>query len=450
MSENNKKIFKGKDVNIGSVQPGTPIQFVEKLPANQWGQNKLPNVAMVTTSTENWDKKTVLVNYRSPKGHHGSYSFPKEFKVRELHGSVGQVMAKNYADYAFENMIYSLQYAGSIGCDPEIFVERGDGSIFPAFDFLGSKNKPTLTPIQREAGKSLSTYWDGFQAEFETWPSSCLAWNVDSVQVGLKTVLQAARKIDKTAKLSTKTVFEVPYELLQNSAEEHVTFGCMPSFNAYGLEGMTMPARELTSRSAGGHIHFGIGSRPVENQKRIVKALDAVLGISCVSMFENFDNPVRRNFYGLPGEYRTPAHGLEYRTLSNAWMFHPLIMNIVFDLSRKCVKLGDLNMLNHFKGCKEETIEVIRGCDVKRAREIMDRNKNLITKMIKACGGSYSYDNAPEVIFNIFRNGMESAIKDPTDLIKNWNLDSEWVKHSDGTGKNVAFSRDILNQGKKV
>jgi len=445
-----KKLFKGNDTVLEKVKPGVPVQFTETvIPANKF-EKPLPNVAMITNIGDayGYDGKAAIA-YKTPKGDVGNRILPKTLKVRELTGTIGKGMIGKFQQEIFDNLITNLGFPWMVGSDPEIFVEDDKGMIIPAFNFLGSKEKPNLSETTTSNHNHNHVYWDGFQAEFNTYAATCLAWQVDSVYVGLKAVLKYAREYNPKARLSAKTVFEVPGDLLKNSKDEHVNFGCMPSLNAYGMEGKKVPARELATRSAGGHIHLGIGPRDADKMNDIVKTLDAVLGVSCVSLFAEFDDPARRQYYGLPGEYRTPTHGLEYRTISNAWTFHPMIMNIVFDLARKACRLGDQLGLKHFDGSETETIETIITCDVERARKIMDRNKALIMKLIKAAGGGYR-DN-PEAVFGIFRNGMESAVKDPTDIEGNWNLTSgRWVFHSDGTGKNLFHSIRSIEAGKKV
>jgi hypothetical protein len=63
-------------------------------------------------------------------------------------------------------------------------------------------------------------------------------------------------------------------------------------------------------RTTGGHIHFGIGKRDDETVSRMVKALDAIIGVACVSLFDGIDDPRRRRMYGLAGEYRLPEYGV--------------------------------------------------------------------------------------------------------------------------------------------
>ena len=162
----------------------------------------------------------------------------------------------------------------------------------------------------------------------------------------------------------------------------------------------------------------------------MVKALDAILGVACVSLFAKYDDPMRLKLYGLPGEYRLPAHGLEYRSLSNAWLSHPFITNLVFDLARKALVFGEKGYRKYWNASDEEVIRCMVDCDVELAHEIMERNKRLFCGIIKA---SYNWasDATIEMLYNVFYNGMESAINDPSDFVKNWKLSpSSWIRHT--------------------
>ncbi len=41
-------------------------------------------------------------------------------------------------------------------------------------------------------------------------------------------------------------------------------------------------------------------------------------------------------------------------------------------------------------------------------------------------------------------NGMESVIKDPTDLESNWNINGKWTSHCESTNKCVARALPAL------
>src|ERR1019366_5440055 len=102
----------------------------------------------------------------------------------------------------------------------------------------------------------------------------------------------------------------------------------------------------------------------LETKINMVKAMDAIAGVACVALFAKYDNPIRRQYYGLPGEYRLPKHGLEYRALSNAWLIHPLIMNLVIDFARKAAIMGKEGLFSKWKATEQETIDCITNCDV--------------------------------------------------------------------------------------
>jgi len=414
----------------------------------QWGKTggKIPKLIVATEITPSGNgagaKRLTYASYTGGfKGN--AVNVPDDFQIKVLTGRQGQDMLKKYKEHKVSTLPNYLGYPHTIGADPEIFVEDKSGTVIPAFNFLGSKEKPNKT------AEGMNAYWDGFQGEFTVKYNTCLAWVTDSVQHGLKTVYDLAKSKNKDAKLSIKTVMEIPYDMLQKSSEEHVALGCLPSLNVYGLEGKVVLPRELPFRSAGGHIHFGIGKKTEAQAAEIVKSLDAILGVACVSLFASFDNPIRREFYGLPGEYRLPEHGIEYRALSNAWMFHPTIMNMVFDLARKVAMFGANGFRDAWQGSEEETIDVVKHCDVARARQILDRNKPLVSKLMSAAyHGTAAKDI--ETLYGIFMNGMETAIKDPTDFVGNWRLGGGWQSHSDGPNCNVRRSLSDFNSGKKI
>ena len=151
--------------------------------------------------------------------------------------------------------------------------------------------------------------------------------------------------------------------------------------------------------------------------ERYVKALDKILGVACVSLFANFDDPRRRTMYGLAGEYRLPSHGLEYRTLSNVWLAHPLLFMMVYELARKTIGMAEVKMMEAWDATEEETINCINECDVEKAREILMRNRDVFTALLSSIN-SREADN----MFKIYYLGLESIIKDPTDILGNWSI----------------------------
>lgn len=338
-------------------------------------------------------------------------------------------------------------YIYSTGSDPEIFASKENDELIPAFLFLGSKEKPFIAPAV-SYGRN-QCYWDGYQAEFNTTPESCHGWHLDSIRNGLFGVKQALTMFDPEAKLSIKTTFDIPMHNLQSDAEEHVEFGCMPSKNVYGMQGIKDSGRNVPYRSAGGHIHFGLLDKSEKTIVAGVKGMDTILGVACVSLFANFDDPRRRKMYGLAGEYRTPAHGVEYRVLSNAWLSHPLITNVVLDLARTAFVAGVNKVTKDWKCDEQETIRIINECDVSAARKVLQENEKLFKAILAAAYNNYSRGI---VLYKLFMEGMESAVAEPHNITKNWQLDQldSWVSHCNGKEKNVATSFPLLKENKKV
>lgn len=329
-----------------------------------------------------------------------------------------------------------------IGSDPEIFVVGADDKVIPSYEFLKSAKEKDLTlpPHNNIIGgtnaKQETIFWDGFQGEFNVTANGCLAWTVDSTFLGLKTMLQKAQAYNKDARLTIKSTLDIDSEVLRTAKKEHVEFGCMPSLNIYNMKGITLDGRDVPFRSAGGHIHFGLSDRhrSKEQIERYVKALDAILGVACVSLFAKYDDPRRREMYGLAGEYRLPPHGLEYRTLSSAWLSHPLIMNMVFELSRRALSVGENNLLKYWDSTEEETVQCINNCDVDLAREILARNKEQFLSILEShCGDKELALN----LYKIYMLGIDSILETPDDLTKNWGLDGTFAGHCNGYGMQV-------------
>lgn len=302
------------------------------------------------------------------------------------------------------------------GSDPELFIEDKFGQLIPAFDFL---------PDQKEAAQynkdfSSNMFEDGYQAEFNIPGTSCLDSTMYYLQAGLSGVLKRAREHNPNAKLSIKPTFDIPKARLESDDDSVVQFGCMPSKNVYGMQGKKGDGRDVPFRSAGGHIHLQLNSGQKRRIPEYVKALDAILGVSCVSLFGSFDDVRRREYYGLAGEYRTPSHGLEYRTLSNVWLCHPTIAYIVFELARKVISLVDAGLYKDWQATEEETISAINDCNIPLANEIMERNEEMFKDIIASF--AYKKEDNVNVIYATFMLGLEELIKNPMDIEKNWNI----------------------------
>lgn len=346
-------------------------------------------------------------------------------------------------------MDWKNQYAGigyNLGADPEIFV-RGANGLIPAYKFLPDKTQPKVFEVPGKCGRGkVNLFWDGFQAEFSSPATGCIAYVVDGIRTGLQQVRKEAQVFNPTAKLSASSVEKIPVATLRTAEDHHVVLGCDPSFNAYHMGGeQVMNGRKLRYRFAGGHIHFGLNKISFHNFLKIseaeaekyVKALDMVLGVWSVGAAASFDNPIRRRYYGLAGEYRLPAHGLEYRTLSNFWYMHPGLANFVLMFCRGIIAFSKADLEQHWLAHPQETISIINGNDVPAARKLLKQNEHILAEIIgKAVFGDV-YSQSVQTAVRMGQQGIESVISDPTDYVKNWKFDEEanWRGHAHGEGE---------------
>jgi hypothetical protein len=346
-------------------------------------------------------------------------------------------------------------YFVTLGCDPEIFVVDARGEVLPAFDFLPA---PAALPRKNGERVGANVYWDGFQAEMSTVPETCLAYLVDSVQWGLKDILAAARKHNKDARLTIRNVIPISPMLLRNAADEHVALGCKPSLNVHGLAGEpVLDGRALTHRFAGGHIHIGEGGYPklVEASRYgVAKFMDMTLGLIGTAIATEVDDPIRRKFYGLPGEIREPKHGLEYRVLSNYWLSHPAIMHFTFDLARTCYRFGRAGAHKVWDIVPELATEVIRSTDGEAARKLL-KGSTAFKSLLKVSVSPYSTDTgrvkaAEKLVFE----GLGAVVKNPDDIETNWKLKAlpgdQWVSHSEGKGVMWCRAAQMVRDGKQL
>lgn len=273
----------------------------------------------------------------------------------------------------------------SLGADPEMFAVNGRNSLVPAFTFLPPKevlefNKKTGLPCHAVP------FWDGFQAEWSVDPDTCLNVFCGDVRNGLQQFNAICKEKGYTP--TFQNVFRInPKWFAPEIDEQFIQLGCKPSDNAYKMKGQCMEdGRKLTHRFAGGHMHFGAWDAPPPYE-HLVMTLDKICGVWSVGAAANFDNPVRRKYYGLAGEFRTPQYGrdgnnnirygLEWRTLSNFWLRHPQVMQATWEIARMAMRWAEMGATDLWASTVEETTRCINTCDVKLARQIIARNEHL-------------------------------------------------------------------------
>jgi hypothetical protein len=305
------------------------------------------------------------------------------------------------------------------GTDPEVFVVNKDDIIIPAFTFLPDKKKG-------------NPFWDGFQAEFTVAATHCLAYMVDNIRTRLLDVRASARKNDKDAKLTWKSVIDIPYNIMKETDSIHLALGCTPSLNVYGTETRIIDPTALPFRFAGCHLHFGLAAHILPNKSlmnNMIKSMDSFIGVISIALLQGMEDPRRRLFYGLAGEHRFPKHGIEYRVLSSAILAHPALFHLCYDLARASLFLiyGYPLIIPNTKSKEREVINIINSYDVRAAKKYINEYKTIIIAVIE----KVYHENKSKVkrLFNLIIDGFMNNI-DISDMEKNWRLDQTWEPHS--------------------
>lgn len=292
----------------------------------------------------------------------------------------------------------------ALGCDPEFFFRMG-GKIIEAEKILPEEGL-SYTKLHESSEFGLSSVVsspnggkvtiDGVQAEINPRAHKSVAGLASEMGSCIKHLSQNA-EIGGYA-LDFSQIVHLDDSDLSKLSEKSVKFGCSASknINIVGDSIITVDPKKYNYRSAGGHVHIGSLEQfdavyeALRQPERVVRLLDILLGNTCVMIDRSEGNIERRKVYGKAGEFRTPPHGLEYRTLSNFWMRNYQLMSFVFEMSRLCVNLVADNLDKRFVMLSDmdDIQKAINNNDAKLAKKNFDKIKDALVKVV---GGSSEY-----------------------------------------------------------
>lgn len=217
-----------------------------------------------------------------------------------------------------------------IGSDPEFFLFDTEKNMnISAHDYIpGTKQKP-------EKLKHGAVQLDGTAAEFNIDPAHSREEFVHNITEVLSQVRKMVPK-HIAFQFKPSVVYEKTYfdTLVPNSCKE---LGCDPDFNAFnGGKINPVPNNKTTMRTAGGHLHFGFsdGKSDVKDMEHIKDCCALIQQVS--NYFTYFEtlwdkDGKRREMYGAPGAFRPKSYGVEYRSLSTAWLGNPKLWPWIYD-----------------------------------------------------------------------------------------------------------------------
>ena len=209
----------------------------------------------------------------------------------------------------------------TIGCDPEIFVKVNSKSVSAHGLVEGSKYNPQVVSCG-------AVQVDGMALEFNTDPATTkeqFSYNITAVLAAMRELVPSEYEFDFSP------VAHFGSEYIAAQPDEAKELGCEPDFNAYTGEVNPTPDANGDFRTAAGHIHIGIDRvLTVPEQQKLVILCDLFMGLPSLSWDKDTK---RRELYGKAGCFRVKPYGIEYRTLSNAWLETTEQQERVFELA---------------------------------------------------------------------------------------------------------------------
>ena len=246
-----------------------------------------------------------------------------------------------------------------VGADPELFLITESGVPYPACGKIGGTKEEPLYFTDR--GHAVQE--DNVAVEFCIPPSSSsveLAENISTCLDHIKLIKPAGTVISRAASLYFR-----PEDLQSDQAR---LFGCNATFNHWTLRMNRSPKSETNLRTCGGHIHLGWDSPEEKDCLDVLAALELFLGVPSIIMDTDTE---RRKLYGKSGEFRFKPYGVEWRVLSNFWIFSPIHISWVWEGVKRAVDF--VNSGNSVdKSTVKDVINIINTSNTVKARELCE------------------------------------------------------------------------------
>lgn len=339
-----------------------------------------------------------------------------------------------------------------LGCDPEFFFTSG-GKV------IGAEKVLPEGGLAASSGSKSKFTVDGVCVELNPAAMGCRA-NLGNEIGKCFRDLQAHCKKGKlgTAFNSLVTLKQAELDALSDKSKE---FGCDPSHNVH--TGKTSGVKvgdpnTFPTRVAGGHIHIGRKDDTVvnvnwalERPAILIPMLDLILGNTCVLIDRDQGSTERRKLYGKAGEYRTPAHGIEYRVLSNFWLRSYPLMSLVMGLARTALLItahskDDPKILERFIGAVPvgKVRQAINNNDAELAFKIYFRIEEALVQVAGDRRDNWPINDSTNDAFHHF-------ISKPLDYWFKTDPLEHWSKLPDGheCGIETFLSRDVAKDAKK-
>lgn len=220
----------------------------------------------------------------------------------------------------------------SLGCDPELFLATNVGRLRASCGLIGG-TKQAPQPLE-DLGPGFAIQEDNVAVEFNIPPATSKREFVTSVSKAMKFIGDGIHTGLGLVIIPSSAESFPDDELTHPAAKE---FGCDPDYNAWtGSVNPKPRAQDPNLRSCGGHVHVGYDKRIAPSY--LIRCMDLFLGVPSVLMDKG---ELRKQLYGKAGAYRDKEYGVEYRTLSNFWVFSPKLEAWVWESTEKAFAAAD-------------------------------------------------------------------------------------------------------------
>lgn len=244
-----------------------------------------------------------------------------------------------------------------LGADPECFVRQN--GVFKSAHGLIKGDKKNPQKINRGAVQV-----DGLALEFNIDPAA----SEDEFCLNIQDVFAAMCAMVPEYEVVATPVAHFDPEYMKAQPKEALELGCDPDYNGWNGIVNPRPDGDRPFRTASGHVHIGWTSDVdssdgghVAQACAVVKQMDFFLGLPSL-MYDK--DTQRRSMYGKAGACRFKSYGVEYRTLSNAWLTSENLMRWVYRAAQKgmqelingnalCEKYGDIQEIINTSNVKE-------------------------------------------------------------------------------------------------
>jgi len=241
-----------------------------------------------------------------------------------------------------------------LGADPEVFLQDASGKPISSIGYINAdKWNPYQIP-DMPAGFTLQE--DNVSLEYGIPPAATAQEFIDNINA----VMEKSKEWLPDLSFSKLSCIVFPEDQMKHPLA-HI-FGCEPDFNAWAMRPNKAPKPPHPfMRSAGGHVHVETTKDPII----VVRAMDLYLGVASVLMDKGEE---RKSMYGSAGAHRVKPYGVEYRTLSNFWIFEDRLIEWVWNNTQRALD-SDIDVSVY----ADQILAAINNNDKEIAKSLVDQ-----------------------------------------------------------------------------